>query len=191
MLLSMIIKLWEELYNMKKSDMIHVGTVVGVHGVRGLIKVRMYVEDSKMLFDNELISTNEEPCRLLFNHNVRGNVVCRLHLCAENRIVTDRNEAEELVGYKFFMPSSILSNNEDDTFFYRDLKNLVVYDDAMHRLGYISNVDNYGAGDVVSISFDIADYKPEVMLPFSKDLFLDVTKSHAILSNAAREYCLK
>jgi 16S rRNA processing protein RimM len=68
----------------------------------------------------------------------------------------------------------------EDEFYIEDLKGLKVIDLSGNHIANITNIANYGGGDIVEVQF-ITSGKIE-MLPFTKELFPEITKNHAVLT---------
>lgn len=122
-----------------------VGQVVGVHGIQGILKVQVALEDVARLTDFEI--TDEQ-----------GNVVpvksltVRPHESALVKVkgLHDRTEAEKWVGQTWFVDDRFFQTLPDDEYYSHDLIGLTVYqgDDV---IGKIHSVQNYGAGDIIVI----------------------------------------
>jgi 16S rRNA processing protein RimM len=67
--------------------------------------------------------------------------------------VNDRNLAERWRGRRFLLPRSVLPPAEDGEFYVDDLIGLAVYNQAGKEVGTVRLVADFGAGDVVEITF--------------------------------------
>src|SRR5262249_17990849 len=79
--------------------------------------------------------------------------------------IQSRTEAEKLRGVKLFMPRARLPKPEKGRFYVEDLKDLKAVDDKGKEVARITNVFNFGAGDIVAL--ENRDGR-EWMLPFKK-----------------------
>ena len=88
--------------------------------------------------------------------------------------VTDRGQAESLVGSELFVDKSRLPSLEEDTYYWFDLVGLRVYDTTGALLGRLEGVIPTGSNDV----YVVKDNKPgsarEILIPAIGDVVLDI-----------------
>ena len=85
-----------------------------------------------------------------------------------------RTEAERFIKKSLYcLRSSLPPIITEDEFYIEDLKGLKVIDLSGNHIA------NYAGGDIVEVQF-LANGKFE-MLPFTKELFPEITKNHAVL----------
>ena len=139
------------------------------HGVRGLVKLRLYgkdpvnPEDYNPLFTSE---SGDQTMTLTIKHQAGGNLV------AEVEGVKDRNAAEALRGTKLWINRDALPDIDDTNVFYHaDLIGLKIFDPEGHEIGTIEGVQNFGAGDLLEV-------KPTqgalFYLPFADEYVLEI-----------------
>ncbi len=66
--------------------------------------------------------------------------------------VADRTAAERLTNVELFLAREALPPPDEDEFYLVDLVGMIVVDEAGAELGHVSNVPNYGAGDILEIA---------------------------------------
>lgn len=149
------------------ADRVCVGVIVGVHGVRGAVRIKSFTEAPK---DIGYYSPVEDEAgtakiRLKVTGEVKGSVIATLEG------VADRDAAEALKGTKLWIARERLPRTDEDEFLYSDLIGLVVEDLAGNRLGTVSAVHDFGAGDVLDIALAP---RGSLMVPFTRDAVPEV-----------------
>lgn len=160
------------------ENLILVGVIKSCHGIKGHIILKSFTSPAIKITEKELVNELGEKVNItLIKQTNKGELICQF-----NNVV-NRNEAENLKGYKLFCLRSSLSKLAEDEFYIADLNNLPVLDNNHIEIGRIKNILNFGAGDIIEVEF--LDKTTE-LLPFNKDFFSVITKDHVIL-NYVRE----
>lgn len=149
---------------MTQSNLICVGAIKGVHGVRGQVRVISFTEEPEDLFAYAPL-TDETGARV-FDMKFRG--IGNDHYIASIEGVTTREAAEALKGTKIFVARDVLPQQEDGAYYHADLIGLEARDEAGKILGRITDVHDYGAGTFLEI---LPEKGKSYMLPF-KDAFV-------------------
>jgi len=141
---------------------VRVGVIVGVHGVRGAVRIKSFTEEPADIgyyspVENEAGSIRY---RLKVTGEVKGLVIATLEG------VADRDAAEALKGTELWVARERLPRLAEDEFLYSDLIGLVAEGVDGKRLGTVKAVADYGAGDVLDIRLEP---KGDMMVPFTKD----------------------
>ena len=134
--------------NRKVPDgMIAMAEIVGVHGVRGLVKLKAYGNDAEALAEYGEFTDASGKIFTIAEMQLHGNI-----WLAEFEGLADRTAAEKLRGTVLYMPRDNLPKIEDEkTFYHIDLIGLAaVYPDGA-PMGKIMGVANFGAGDLLEI----------------------------------------
>lgn len=138
--------------------------IVGVHGVKGWVKLKVFGEDPDILLDADSLSdaAGKKSFRIRKLHD-HGNI-----LLAEIEGLVDRTAAEKLRGTKIYMPREALPElKEENTFYHADLIGLTAKNTEGAIMGKVIAVANFGAGDLL-------DIKPEkgasFYIPFTHDI---------------------
>jgi 16S rRNA processing protein RimM len=147
--------------------MVLMGAIIGAHGIKGEVKVKSFagtpaaiatygaLSDAKgsRTFDLTLVG-KASPTKGPGGKDV---------LIARIAGIGDRNAAEALKGVELYVARDRLPQIAgDEEFYLADLIGLDVIDQDGTALGRISGVENYGAGDVLSVeggpkgAFDVA-----------------------------------
>jgi 16S rRNA processing protein RimM len=148
--------------------MIAMAEIVGVHGVRGMVKLKIYGDNPDVLPGYSPYT--DSTCKKTFTLNAvvqHGSI----HL-AEIDGVADRTAAEKLRGTVLYIDRALLPKIKDaDTYYHADLIGMAaIYPDG-RAMGKITGVANFGAGDLL-------DVKPvkgaSFYVPFTNEVVPDV-----------------
>lgn len=140
------------------------GAVVGVHGIKGEVKVKSWTESDRDIGAYGVLE-NENKTRS-FVLRVVGH--SKELLRCKIKGVEDRNSAEALIGTRFYVNRDVLPDLGDDEFYQADLVGLdVVSAQNNQKIGSVSGIYNFGAGDILEIK-TVTSSKTE-MIPFTKE----------------------
>lgn len=131
-----------------KDALVCMAEIVGVHGVKGMVKLKVFSETPEMLAEySPLLDDSGAEAFELVTYAPHKNV-----WLATLEGVTDRTQAEKLRGTKLYVPRDELPEIEDnDTYYHADLIGLTAKDENGTDIGRIVNVANFGAGDLLEI----------------------------------------
>ena len=161
--------------NNPDDKLIIVGVISSAHGIKGQIVVKSFTHPLENIVNLPVFDQNQKPVKLkMIRIQPNGNLICNLENCHS------RTEAEKFNKTSLYCSrSSLPPIKAEDEFYIEDLKGLKVLDTSGNHIGNITNVANYGGGDIIEIMF-IKDGKSE-MLPFTKELFPEIARHHAVL----------
>lgn len=144
------------------TDRVLIARIGAPHGVRGEVRLFAFGEDPFALKDYELTdAAGKTFFRITTLRPAKDHFVARLNG------INDRNAAEALTNTDLFVSRDALPPEEDeDTFYHADLIGLAVEDMAGNRLGTVTAMFDFGAGDIL-------EYAPAVggktrLVPFTK-----------------------
>ncbi len=122
--------------------------IVGVHGVRGVLKVKVFSDAPEKLADYApLCDASGKPAFTFTSLQPHGGI-----FLATLEGVADRTAADSLRGAKLYVPRGRLPKIEDEhTYYHVDLVGLAVTDENGEPLGKIIAVANFGGGDLLEI----------------------------------------
>jgi 16S rRNA processing protein RimM len=130
------------------SALICLGEIVGVHGVRGMVKIKVFSDAPENLLDYMPLCDASEKRQFNFlSFQPHKNIYL---VTLEG--VPDRTAAEKLRGTKLYVPRKKLPKlKEKNTYYHTDLIGLAAKDPDGTLIGRIIMVANYGAGDLLEI----------------------------------------
>lgn len=161
---------------MTDSKRIHIGEIATAHGIKGLVKLRSFVDD-ETLFEGDSVYTSETGTKtisLTVKNPMKDNYL------AEVEGVSDRNAAEALRGTQLYIDRDHLPMADDGEFYIEDMKGMKVVAKDGSEIGIVINVVNFGASDLI-------DIKPSAggesfYLPFSDETVLDIDIEKGIVT---------
>lgn len=145
---------------MTASNKICLGAIVGVHGIRGEVKVKSFTEDEKNLTHYGPLSNLEGNRK--FELKIVGHSKELLRVKVKG--VEDRNVAETLVGTGLYVERSLLPELPEEEYYHSDLIGLMALNAKGEKVGTVNALYNFGAGDIIELK--TVDGRLE-MLPFT------------------------
>ena len=135
---------------MSNSILIEIGCFVGVHGIKGEVKVKSYAEKPENIFTYEeiFIDNDINPIKLKLVRKVKQNLICKI------QNVKTRNEAENFRNSKLFIKRESLPKLSDDEFYHRDLVSFEVYNTKRESFGFIVSLNDFGGGLLLEVNKD-------------------------------------
>ena len=147
---------------MQSKNLICLGAIVGVHGIRGEVKVKSFTaHDRDIDRYGALTDQNSKTLHI----KVVGHSKDLLRVKIQG--VDDRNLAQTLIGTQLFVDRSVLPPISDSNEFYQaDLIHLKVKATGSQEIvGEVAGIYNFGAGDILEIKINSTG-KLE-MIPFN------------------------
>lgn len=154
---------------MTKQQRIHVGKVIGVHGVKGLVTVKIFSDDLNSLLNQGDVTDKqgERVFKLHFHFKKKQGFVFSVDG------IIDRTIAEQLRGTDFYVSDANLSETDDDEFYHKDLVGCQIIDQDGSTIGTVVSLQNYGAGDL--LEFQMGENKGETaFIPFNNSFIQEV-----------------
>ncbi len=143
------------------NKLICVGAVMGAFGVRGEVRLKSFcAEPSAIEAYSPLVTETGESFDVKLVRTVKGGFGARLSG------VQDKEAADALRGTKLYARRADLPTLPDDEYYHSDLIGLAVLDTGGARLGKVTAVQDFGAGDILEVAG--AGLKEPVMLPFTR-----------------------
>ena len=147
--------------------MVCVGMIIGVKGVKGLVRVKSYMADPLDIAAFGPVSTQEGSRQFQF----KVVETAKDHLVVSCPQIPDRTAGETLKGTALFLEEALLPTLEEEEYYHKDLLGLQVQDESHKILGTVAAVFNFGAGDFIEIS---CQEGPVATVPFTKTSVLEV-----------------
>jgi 16S rRNA processing protein RimM len=156
------------------------GEVLGLHGVRGVLKVRSFAESSEIFNPNSLIAVGpiegeKESYRVLWSKPHKKALLVALEG------IGDYDSAEALVGSYLHVDKDRLPTLEDGTYYWFELIGLDVYADENKFLGKVDAIFPTGSNDVLVVKDIRGDSSNEVLIPALPEVVLSVSVAERII----------
>ncbi len=145
---------------MTASELINVGEITGVFGIKGWVKVYSLTEPRENILSYSpwiLKKGSEQKQVKLINGKRQGKTVV-----ASIEGVSDRNEAENLCGWEILIEKNQLPATEEGVYYWADLVGLQVETEQGDTLGMVDYLIETGANDVLVVQ----DGDVERLIPF-------------------------
>jgi 16S rRNA processing protein RimM len=146
-----------------KEERILVGQFGAAHGVRGEVRLKSFTQDPAAVARYGKLSDAS---------GARSYEIASLRLLKDDLFVakvtgiTTREQAEKLTNTALYMPRKKLPAAEEDEFYHADLIGLSVKTEAGDAIGTITNVLNFGGGDILEIAPKAGG--ETLLIPFTK-----------------------
>lgn len=147
------------------------GVVVAAQGVKGLLRVKTFTETPAALDAyGPLADSAGAPIYDVHVVEARDAVaIVRI------KGVNDRAQAERLKGAMLYLKRDALPEPEPDEFFHADLIGLTATTAADGRIGRVTALNDFGAGDLIEIALDAGG--PALVLPFTLEVAPEIDLS--------------
>lgn len=131
------------------EDMIVLGKITSVHGVRGEVKIYSFTDpiDNLLDYSHWTLKRDGEVRQMdLVSGRLQGKV-----LVARLKGLDDREVARELAGFEICIPRAQLPNLDDGEFYWHQLVGLKVIDMQGQLFGRIDHLLETGSNDVIVV----------------------------------------
>jgi 16S rRNA processing protein RimM len=156
-----------------KNGYLLVGKIVGVHGVKGNIKVYSYAE-SLTVFEPgaPILAVNKKGLETTYTIKwVKPHH--RVALFSLEGI-TSRELAETLVGSRLYIDKAKLPELEDGSYYWFDLIGISVFTTANRYLGDVEAIIPTGSNDVYVVKHPDQDHDNEILIPALASVVLEI-----------------
>ncbi len=157
---------------MSASELISVGEISGVFGVKGWVKVFSLTDPRENIISYSpwtLKKGSEVKQVKLINGKRQGKTVVALI-----DGVIDRTDAESYCGWEILIDKSQLPETEEGVYYWADLVGLMVETEQGINLGKVDSLLETGANDVLIVKED----KQERLIPFINEQVIKAVDLH-------------
>jgi 16S rRNA processing protein RimM len=147
------------------KDRITIGKIVGVHGLKGTLKIHSYAESLEIFQSGTMIWVRSSDGKETEYEIDWIKPHSRGALLALNNI-GDRDQAKALVGADLQIKRAVLPELETGVFYWHELIGLQVYTTDDRYLGQLESIIETGANDVYVIKND----DQEILIPALKSV---------------------
>ena len=141
-------KLHEKLWSDAAYKRVVIASIVNVHGIKGLLKVRIFTEDPSTFFYLPLVDENGTPFSFKKMPNYAPHDGIHIVQCVG---ITNREKAEKTKGKELYADRIHLPKVPRGTYYHVDMIGLVVITREAAVLGTVKAVHNFGAGDLLEV----------------------------------------
>ncbi|MBR5598839.1 MAG: 16S rRNA processing protein RimM [Alphaproteobacteria bacterium] len=138
------------------------GKIVGVHGIRGELKVKSFTACDRDIANYGALE--DKDSKQQFELKVTGHSKDLLRIKIKG--IDDRTLAETLIGTELYAPRGVFPVLKDEeTYYEADLVGLKVYDENKNTVAKVAGFYNFGAGDILELKLITGRQE---MIPFNK-----------------------
>ena len=146
---------------------------MGLHGLKGYIKVKSFLENPKDLFNYDKYLINKISfSSLLLKFNKKSVFICEL--VGINSI----EEAKKFVNKDIFICKSSLPKTDKDEIYLNDLISFNVELESGLYLGELVKFYDFGAGPIIGVKQGYT----EKMLPFSDNFIINIDQDLKLIT---------
>jgi len=159
-----------------EASLIVIGKIVGVHGIKGWLKILSFTRPRQNIFDYGPWSVKQDNGWLemkLLEGKPQGK-----GLVASLEGIADRDEAMALVSSEIAIDRDQLPEPKEGEFYWHDLINMQVINQQNEVLGVVKELLETGANDVLVVGAD----KQRYLIPYVKDVYIkDVDTEQGVI----------
>ena len=149
---------------MREDDFLLIGKVIGAHGIKGAVKIVSYAEAMDVFQPGDTIlvkpvQSTAQAYKITWSQPHKK--IVRLALQA----ISDRTEAEALIGATLFINKAALPELEADTYYWFDLIGVAVVTVHGRVLGKIEEIIPTGSNDVYVVRNRSLQPTKEILVP--------------------------
>jgi 16S rRNA processing protein RimM len=139
------------------------GVITGAQGIRGEVRVRVFATDADALAAYGPLEDE---------NGSRHFEIERMRPAKDAMVVKfagtgDRNQAEALKGTRLYVARAALPEPGEEEWYHADLVGLAVETADGEKLGTVSGIHDFGAGDLVEVARD--DGAASELVPFTRE----------------------
>ena len=158
---------------MYSKDFILVGSIVGLHGLRGYLKVKSFLENPKDIFKfDEYFIKKLSFSSILLKFNKKSVFICELSG------INSMEEAKNFVKADIFICRSSLPETDEDEIYLNDLISFNVELESGLCLGELVKFYDFGGGPIIAVKHG----NEEKMLPFSKNFIINIDRDLRLIT---------
>lgn len=148
-----------------------VGQIISAHGIRGAVKIQSFTDPIENILNYKLFFKEENEIELIYSFSKGKMLICNINN------INDRNQAEQISKRKIYTKRKYLPKIEINEFYIADLINLPVLNNENKKIGTVTNIFNFGAGDLVELTYVNKETK---IIKFNEDNFPEITEQNII-----------
>lgn len=149
------------------SDLVEIGRLVKVHGLKGRLKAVSYLESENLLCDGELdeviIRPGKGPGEAFRVRSVKPQ---HNTFFIELEGINDPDSAGRLVGSGIFVPADMLEELSEDEYYWHEIIGLKAVTESGDCVGAVSSIIPAGGADV----YVVTGGTREILLPAIEDV---------------------
>lgn len=152
------------------ATLLVIGKVTGVHGLAGNLKVWSFAEGPGTFSKGVRVFLRTEGTAGLDEFSIRQVSERKKGILLGLSGITNRNQADELMGKEILIRRDQLPEPEEDAWYWQDLYGSSVTDEALGALGTVESIFPTGASDMLVVK----DGDRETLVPMHRQFVVSV-----------------
>ena len=146
---------------------------MGLHGLKGYVKVKSFLENPKDLFNfDKYLINNISFSSLILKFNKKSVFICEL------AGIDSMEKAKNFVKSDIFICRSSLPETDKDEIYLNDLISFTVELESGLCLGKLVKFYDFGGGPIIGVKHG----DEEKMLPFSKNFIINIDQDLRLIT---------
>lgn len=162
---------------MNPDTCVTIGKIVGVHGIKGYVKIRCETESFSVFAPGYFVIVRDPKGRSREMEIVDARPQGRM-LILLLKGVFDRNAAEMLPGSDLLVEKSSLPELEPDTYYWADIVGMSVVSVDGHPVGTVASLIETGSNDVYIVQTTDGG---EILIPAISSVVLEIDLNRKIM----------
>jgi len=162
---------------MNPDTLVTIGKIVGVHGIKGYVKVHCEAESLSILATGHSVIVRDSKGRNRVAEIVDARPQGRMLLLLLKG-VSDRNAAEMLPGSDLLVDKSSLPELEPDTYYWADIVGMSVVSVDGRVLGTVASIMETGSNDVYVVK---TPDNGEILIPAIASVVLEIDLNRKLM----------
>ena len=158
---------------MEKNGFLLVGKIVGVHGVKGNLKVYSYAESLSVFTPGSLILVARADT-IEKNYTIKWAKPHGRRILLSLQGIEDRNAAETLIGAKLLIERAALPELEEGFYYWCDIIGLGVFTTDGKYIGRVESIIPTGSNDVFVVKDLDKEGDNETLIPALESVVLEI-----------------
>lgn len=154
-----------------------IGKVVGVHGIKGYVKIHCQTESFSVFTPGRSVILRDSKGRSRETEIVDARSQGRKLLLLLKGVL-DRNMAETLPGSDLLIEKSCLPELEPDTYYWADIVGMSVVSVDGHPLGIVVSIIETGSNDVYVVQTPDAG---EILIPAIASVVMEIDLNQKVM----------
>ncbi len=129
------------------SDKVLIGKIINAHGIKGDVKIKSFTTiPADVCSYSPLLNADGKELKIKLRSSANSDVII-----AHIEGIEDRTIAETMKGTEIYTLKSSIIDEESDEILLSDLIGFKVLDENSSKIGTVSDIFNYGAGDILEV----------------------------------------
>ncbi|MEA3544597.1 MAG: ribosome maturation factor RimM [Thermodesulfobacteriota bacterium] len=158
------------------ESLLEIGKIVGTHGLRGDLKVRLKSGDPDLLMTVKQVSLRL-PTDELLSVDISRQVLHKGQVLLRLRGYDSINRVEQLVGSQVLLAEDLLPELNEDEYYWNQLEGLQVVDRERGAIGHLQDLFNSTAHD----TYVVRGRFGEILIPAVQQFILGIDLEERIM----------